>query len=185
MARKLMTAAVALLVCSTAFAAKPLRFDAVLEGFNAGGNPVQTNATGQARVEIIDDGTAVYFQIEVSNIRNLLMAHIHVSADPNVPLPVPLTEPAGPIAYWFTGGPTPSTTVTETIHGNFARGFIITDNDMDQGTGNTQARTVAALIEAIKAGRASVVVHTDDLNPDTPTGRQGDSRGGEIRGTLQ
>ena len=38
---------------------------------------------------------------------------------------------------------------------------------------------------AIEEGRASVVVHTDDLDPDTPTGIAGDSRAGELRGTLQ
>ncbi len=179
MSRPLLTALAALLLCTTAFAAKPLRFDAQLEGFSAAGNPIQTNATGRARVEIVDDGTAVFFQIEVANIFNVLMAHIHVNSDPAITPPVLVTQPAGPIVFWFTGGPPAEATVQETIHGDFARGFIITDADLVDG------QTVAGLIESIKAGRATVVIHTDDLDATTPTGTQGDSRGGEIRGTLQ
>ena len=48
-----------------------------------------------------------------------------------------------------------------------------------------EAGTVSGLIAAIEEGRASVIVHTDDLNPDTPTGVAGDSRAGELRGTLK
>ena len=178
MNKQMMTAVAALLISTMAFAAPPMRFDAVLEGFNLAGEPVQTNAAGQARVEIIDDGTAVFFQIEVSNIRNLLMAHIHVNPN-DVPLPLPLTAPAGPVVYWFTGGPPNGTTVRETIHGNFARGFIITDADLVDGN------TVAGLIESIKAGRASIIVHTRDVDNQIPPNTQGNSPRGELRGTLQ
>jgi len=48
-----------------------------------------------------------------------------------------------------------------------------------------EAGTVQGLISAIEEGRASVVVHTDDLDPTTLTGVAGDSRAGELRGTLQ
>ena len=47
------------LAAGNALADKPMRFDAKLFGFNAGGAPVATNAQGGASVEVIDDGTAI------------------------------------------------------------------------------------------------------------------------------
>ncbi|MDH4107160.1 MAG: CHRD domain-containing protein [Gammaproteobacteria bacterium] len=177
MFRKLLLATAGTCVAATAFADRPMRFDTHLEGYNAGGVPVPTSATGQARVEVIDGGTAIYFQVEVAGIFNVLMAHIHVNTTSAAPVQV--TDPAGPIVFWFTGGPPAAGTVTETINGSFARGYIITDADL------VSPNTITGLVEAIAAGRASVVIHTDDLDPNTPTGTQGDSRGGELRGTLQ
>ena len=84
-----------LAVSATAFAAKPQKFDAHLEGFNAGGVPVVTNAQGRAKVEVIDGGTALEFKVNVAGIDNLLRAHIHIA-----PMPVAITDPAGPVAFW-------------------------------------------------------------------------------------
>ena len=168
-------------VAGSALADKPMRFDAKLFGFNAAGTPVATNAQGRASVEVIDGGTAIKFKVNVAGIENLLMAHIHIS-----PAPVQLTEPAGPVGFWFVGGPPPGTTNTETVNGTLAEGYIVTDADLTSwDPSNPAAGTIPGLITAIREGRASVVVHTDDLNPDTPTGVAGDSRAGELRGTLQ
>ena len=173
--------ALGLLAVGNASADNPMKFDAKLFGFNAGGAPIATNAQGRARVEVIDGGTALKFRVKVAGVDNLLMAHIHIA-----PVPVDLTAPAGPVAFWFTGGPPPGTTLTETLNGTLSEGYIITDGQLtvwdDSGPA---AGTVAGLITAISEGRASVVVHTDDLDPDTPTGVAGDSRAGELRGTLQ
>lgn len=170
-----------LAMAGAAAAAPPQKFRVHLEGFNAGGVPIATNAQGQAQVDVIDGGTALEFRVQVAGIRNLLMAHIHVS-----PVPVEVTDPAGPIGYWFVGGPPPGTTVTERVDGTLAAGFIITNGDLQVwDPTDPAAGTVAGLIAAIEEGRASVVVHTDDLNADTPTGTAGDSRAGELRGTLR
>ena len=103
-------------VVGNAYGDRPMRFEAKLEGFNAAGTPILTNATGNAKVEIIDDGTAVEFKVTVAGIDNLLMAHIHIA-----PAPVELTDPAGPIAYWFTGGPPPRNNLTERVNGRLAQ----------------------------------------------------------------
>jgi len=170
-----------LVIAGSAQADNPMRFKADLEGFNAAGAPIPTRATGQAKVEVIDDGTALSFRVNVAGIDNLLMAHIHVA-----PGPVSLTDPAGPVAFWFTGGPPPGSNLTERVNGRLAEGFIITDGQVVMwDTSEPGAGTVQGLINAIMEGRASVVVHTDDLDPDTPTGVAGDSRAGELRGTLQ
>ena len=177
----LFSLALGLSLVGNAQADKPIRFKADLEGFNAGGVPIPTRAQGQAKVEVIDDGTALSFRVNVAGIDNLLMAHIHIA-----PEPVVITDPAGPIAYWFTGGPPPGDNLTERVNGRLAEGFVITDGQLEvwDATDPT-AGTVEGLIDAIMEGRASVVVHTDDLNPDTPTGVAGDSRAGELRGTLR
>ena len=188
MKKLLIALALGLAVAGNAWADKPIRFKAHLEGFNAGGLPVDTRATGQAQVEVIDDGTALAFRVNVAGIDNLLMAHIHVS-----PVPVETTDPAGPVAYWFVGGPPPAApdgssgdNLTETVNGRLAEGFIITDGDVEVWDAtDPEAGTVAGLINAIMDGRASVIVHTDDFDPTTPTGVQGDSRAGELRGTLE
>lgn len=144
-------------------AAPPERFDAHLDGFNAAGAPVNTNATGQVMVEVVDAGTAIYYQVEVAGVENAFMAHIHVSA-----VPVQSTDPAGPIVFWFFGGPPPSpgNSIAERINGSLARGYINADSDLGVGT-------LAELIAAIREGRATFVVHTAQ-NP-----------AGEIRGTLR
>ncbi len=181
MRNTLFALALGFLAIGNAAADKPMKFDAKLFGFNAAGAPIPTNAQGQAKVEVIDGGTALSFRVNVAGIDNLLMAHIHVA-----PAPVDLTEPAGPIAFWFTGGPPPGTTLTETLNGTLSEGYIITDGQLAVwDDSDPAAGTIAGLITAISEGRASVVVHTDDLDPDTPTGVAGDSRAGELRGTLQ
>ncbi len=163
MKKWLVLAALGLGVGATALAGPSMRFDASLSGYNAGGAPVNTNAAGQAKVEIIDDGTAIYYQIQVAGVENAFMAHIHVA-----PAPVELTDPAGPPVFWFLGGPPPSgaDAINERINGSLARGYIITDGDLTSGT-------VADLITAIKEGRATIVIHTTQ------------NTAGELRGTLR
>jgi len=150
-------------LAAVAVAAKPVRFDAHLVNFNAGGAPTMSNAAGQAKVEIVDDGTAIYYQVEGAGLTNAFMAHIHVS-----PVPVQATDPAGPIVFWFFGGPPPSggNAIQERINGSLARGYINADSDLNSGT-------LADLIAAISEGRATIVAHTTQ-NP-----------AGEIRGTLR
>ena len=161
--RKSIVALCFVLLSVAVFAGPPARFDAQLSGFNAGGAVVDTNAAGVAKVEIIDDGTAIYYQINVAGLDGAFMAHIHVASEP-----VQVTDPAGPPWFWFFGGPAPNVAdnISETINGSLARGYIITDSDLNRGT-------VAGLVSAIQEGRASIIVHTVD------------SPAGELRGVLQ
>lgn len=152
-----------LVMMASAHAGPPMRFDAHLQGYNASGVPVKTSAVGQAKVEIVDGGTAIYYQVEVAGVDNAFMAHIHVAN-----APVQLTEPAGPPVFWFFGGPPPSVgnAIRERINGSLARGYINADSDLTGGT-------LAQLAEAIMEGRASIILHTTQ-NP-----------AGELRGVLQ
>jgi len=180
--RKTLTALVlGLAAVGNAYAGAPDKFSAHLQGFNAGGAAVATNATGEAKVEVLDSGTALKFRVNVAGIRNLFMAHIHIA-----PQAVNVTDPAGPVAFWFVGGGGSTSNLAETVNGQLAEGFIITDKQLVSWNSSDQLdATVGGLIKAIREGRASVIVHTDDLDPNTPTGVAGDSRAGELRGTLR
>lgn len=175
------------IVASSALAAPPERFQAKLQGGNAGGAAIPTNATGQASFQVIDDGTAIRYSLKVAGIRNLLMAHIHVAPGPG---PIANHEPVGPVVFWFVPTTTPpGSTIAERIQGEIAAGLILTNSQIagplafdetdPEGTG------VAGLLQAMREGRATVVVHTDDQDPNTPTGVAGDSRAGEIRGLIR
>lgn len=171
-----------LLLSSNSFAGKSAKYRAHLEGFNLNGAPVMTNATGEARAEIIDGGAAINFRVNVAGIRNLWMAHIHVAG-----MPVEVTEPAGPVAFWFTGGPPPGRSLAEPVNGRLAEGYIITEGQLQSWDDPDPQLdgTIAGLALAIMEGRASVIVHTNDHDPTTPSGIQGDSPPGELRGTLR
>lgn len=165
---------------TSALAAPPQRFSAQLSGGDANGNVIETNATGQASFEILDeaDGPAIAYRVNVAGIRNLWMAHIHVSDEPGG---------NGPPAFWFVpttpqAGPAPGQSVVERIQGNLASGFIMSN---DQLGGLLAGATIADLIAAMEEGRAYVVVHTNDFDPDTPSGVAGDSPPGELRGAIR
>jgi hypothetical protein len=170
------------LMAANAYAVDPPnRFFARLQPFDASGRPVDSNAVGRARVDVLNDGTALKFSVSVAGIENMVMAHIHVS-----PTPVAVTEDAGPVAVWFNGGPPPANSLKRVINGGLAAGYIISNGDLVSWdpVGDPLSGTIAGLVKAMREGRATVAVHTDDQDPNTPTGRQGDSRAGEIRGTL-
>lgn len=181
--KKLVAAfSVAALTAGSALAADRVqRFDTHLEGFNLNGLPVATSATGEARVEVIDGGSALNFRVNVAGIRNLFMAHIHIA-----PQPVTVRDPSGPVAFWFVGGPPPQGTLSEMVNGRLAEGFIITNSELvSWNTNDPLDRTIEGVISALREGRASVIVHTSDGNPDTTALVGGDAPSGELRGTLR
>ncbi len=183
MKKTLLALALGLTLAGSAFSApQDDKFETRLQGFTLAGVPVATNATGEAKVEVIDNGSALAFRVNVAGIRNLLMAHIHVA-----PAPVQVTDPAGPVAFWFVGGPPPGGTLSETVNGRLAEGFIITNGDLANWTDPKDGSpgTIDVLVSAIREGRASVIVHTSDGDPATTLPVAGDSPAGELRGTLR
>jgi hypothetical protein len=173
------TIALALAIASSSLAnaAPPLRFKAHLTGGDANNNFIDTNATGQAVFEVVDDSTAIKYRLNVAGIENLWMAHIHVSEDPGG---------NGPPAFWFVPttpqAPPAGQNVGERIQGNLASGYIMSDAQLG---GLLAGATIEDLITAMEEGRAYVVVHTNDLDPDTPGGVAGDSPAGELRGAIE
>ena len=164
-------------------------FRARLIGGDLNGNPIVTNAKGDARLSVINNGTAVRFEVDVKGINNLWQAHIHIAPTG----PVAQNQPVGPIAFFFV--PTipgaPDSNVAGTTDGEISGGFVMTNaqliGPLAFDSNNAANTGIAGLVKAIQEGRATIVVHTSDLdntNNHTP-GVAGDSPAGEIRGLIQ
>ena len=131
-----------------------------------------TGAHGSANVRLSKDGQSMDFVLEVNNIENVTMAHIHMAAK----------GVAGPIVVWFF----PSVTSTAPLPGGggayeglLAKGTF-TAADL---RGPLAGKSLSDLVAAIVAGNTYVNVHTDDGVAPANTG-PGDFPGGEIRGQL-
>ena len=122
MRKTLTMLALTLGIAGAAGADEPMRFNAQLNGGDLNGNPIATRATGQANLEVIDNGTAIRFRINVAGVNNLFMAHIHVSPNPG---PIADDQPVGPIAFWFvpsTPG-APNSNVAQRVQGELSGGY--------------------------------------------------------------
>lgn len=121
--------------------------------------PVETSAQGQAKLQLSRDGSQVSFRLNIANIENTLMAHIHM-APPGV---------NGPIVVWLRPeGPPP-----QLIPGRFDGPYAVGTFDESRLVGPLAGEPLSALIEAIRAGNAYVNVHTEQFP------------GGEIRGQIR
>jgi hypothetical protein len=128
--------------------------------------PRATDATGVATFQLSEDGTALSFSVNVSNIENVVAAHIHCGAKRvNGPVGVTLFSGAAP-----GGGE---------VNGTLAKGTI-TAPDSGNGCGWAD---LAAVVAAMNSGNTYVNVHTNDGVAPTNTG-PGDFPGGEIRGQI-
>jgi hypothetical protein len=127
--------------------------------------PRATDATGSAVFQLSDDGTRISYTVSVSNIENVVAAHIHCGAKgANGPVGVTL----------FMGSPGGGA-----ISGTLAKGTITAP---DSGNGCGWAN-LAAVVAAMNTGNTYVNVHTNDGVAPTNTG-PGDFPGGEIRGQV-
>ncbi|HET6362836.1 MAG TPA: CHRD domain-containing protein [Gemmatimonadota bacterium] len=129
-------------------------FDATLTGAAERPDPVTTDASGSATIDVDEDGGS--FEVEVEDIQDVTFAHIHIG-DANT---------AGPISvFLFDAGGNP---VDFTDRETLATGTF-DETDIDPASG---VDTMEELIEAMENGNAYVNVHTT-ANPL-----------GEIRGQL-
>ncbi len=152
---------VTVLAVATAVAAAPAQprnFVAPLSGGNEV-PPVDTQARGVAIFHLSDDGTALEYKLNVSNINDVLQAHIHARAAAGVNAPV--------VTFLYPDGP-PPVLIPGRHTGTLATG-VITAADL---IGPMAGMTMADLLDAIMDGEAYVNVHTV-ANPT-----------GEIRGQL-
>jgi hypothetical protein len=129
--------------------------------------PRETRARGNAVYELSADGTAIHYKLIVSNIQNVVQAHIHVG-------PVGVN---GPIVAFLYGLVPPG---GGRVDGVLAEGTITAANLI----GPLQGQPLSALIDAMHAGNTYTNVHTNDgVNP--PNTGPGDFPGGEIRGQIR
>jgi len=191
MRRILLAATLALAMSMPAFADNGggLKFKAKLAGGDLNGNVIATAASGDAKLSILDNGDAVLFEVKIKGIRNLWQAHIHIAAQG----PVAPNQPVGPIVFFFvpsTGG-AQNDNIAEEFNGTMSAGVVMTDQQLVGplafNTADPDNTGVAGLIKAIMEQRATIVVHTSDLNNanNVTPGVAGDSPAGEIRGLIQ
>jgi hypothetical protein len=126
-----------------------------------------TPARGNTIFHLSRNGAELSFKLIVANIENVVAAHIHC-APPGVNGPVGVTL--------FSGG-APGSGV---VNGILAQGTI-TGPDSTNGCG---WETLADVVEAMRAGRTYVNVHTSDGQAPPDSG-PGDFPGGEIRGQVR
>jgi hypothetical protein len=185
MNKTLCTLAIGIAVAGNAHADNGLRFDARLEGGDAAGRVIETDAKGKAKFEVIDGGTALHYEVKVQKIFNVFMAHIHIAAEP---------FGNGPIAFWFvptTPPMAPDSNLEEESKGVLAAGVIMNDNQLvgplAPNPENPEGTGIQGLINAILDNRAYVVVHTSDLDNtnNVVPGVAGDSPPGELRGQIE
>lgn len=157
------------------------------EVFTGSPSPADSQAQGQAIIQIARDGSSFDYKLIASNIENIVQAHIHCG-------------PAGvngPIVVWLY----PDKTSTTALTGPTGRhdGVLMQDTILPANvrtfTSNTANNaacplatagqpTFAEILEKIRSGNAYANVHTNDGVAPTNTG-PGDFPGGEVRGQFK
>jgi len=151
MQRRMLTSALLALALVAALAAasfaappQPRNFTAPLSG-DGQIDPVETNATGVAHFKLSRDGDEMSFRVNVGNIQDVTMAHIH------------LEHSNGPVVVWLhdaeSQAPAP---IPGRSGGTLATGTITADDLVDHLAGGD----LDALVDEIRAGNAWVNVHT-------------------------
>lgn len=121
---------------------------------------MDTRATGRAIFKVNKSGDPIDYRLNVANITDVTMAHIHAApAGSNGPVVVWLYPPEGP----------PPQLIEGRTHGTLATGTI-TASDL---VGPLAGASLADLVELINNDAAYVNVHTQAHPP------------GEIRGQIR
>jgi hypothetical protein len=152
------------------------------EVFTGSPSPADSNAQGQAIIQIAPDGNSFDYKLIASNIVNAVQAHIHCG-------PV---DQNGPIVVWLYPSPTSTAALPgpQPRHdGVLAEGTIVEGAAMHvRPTTNPVCpggvATFDDVLARIREGNAYVNVHTNDGVAPTNTG-PGDFPGGEIRGQIR
>lgn len=111
---------------------------------------VDTKAQGQAVMQSNEDGTISY-KLNVANIENVLMAHIHI---------LPASGSGnGPILVWLYPSAPPAKLITGRLNGNLASG-VLSDSDVKYDYNGDGSKNLADLLDAIDSGATYVNVHT-------------------------
>lgn len=140
---------------AAAVLATPENFTAPLDG-DQEVPAVDTDATGVAKFQLRDDG--LHFRLNVANIEDVTMAHIHLAE----------RGQNGGVVVWLYPDSPPPELIEGRFQGTLAEG-VITADDL---VGQLEGEPLSKLMDMIRAGNAYVNVHTE-AHP-----------GGEIRGQI-
>ena len=134
--------------------------------------PRVTDASGRLSVKLSKDGQSVDYVLDVSDIRNVTQAHIHLGPRGGTGGVVVWLFPNAKSTAALPGGGGPLRRLR--IEGTFTAADL---------RGTLAGQPLSALVAAIEAGNAYGNVHTDDGVAPPNTG-PGDFPGGELRGQL-
>jgi len=164
--------AVLLVACDAPETAQPQSFGAEFQAAATATNPTAhlsggdevpptgSAGVGQAVFHLSADGSTVTFRVQIANIENTIMSHIHLAA-PGV---------SGPIVVWLRpGAPPPPPAVPGRFDGVYVTGTF-TAADL---RGALAGQPLLSLLDAMRAGNTYVNVHTSQFP------------GGEIRGQIR
>ncbi|MDR5694321.1 MAG: CHRD domain-containing protein [Armatimonadota bacterium] len=121
--------------------------------------PTNSAATGLAVFQPSSDGTRLFYRLEVRNLENTLMAHIHLGRPGQ----------SGPVVVWLYPYAPPPRLISGVYSGVLATGTITAANL----AGPMQGKPLSELLTEIQNGNAYVNVHTSRFPA------------GEIRGQIQ
>ena len=121
---------------------------------------IDSMGQGQAIFMLDKDGTSVIFRLNVANIDNVSMAHIHVST---------VAGGDGPPVVWLYPSAPPAMLIPDRFQGTLAKGTFTAASFI----GPLAGMPMSALLMAVNEGRAYVNVHTTAYP------------GGEIRGQIK
>jgi hypothetical protein len=119
---------------------------------------VITEASGEAEFELSQDGKSLHFTLEIEDIQNAFMGHIHAGA----------RGENGPVVVWLF--PIHGCAPGPPMSGELAFEGTLTQADICP---NPKISTFDELVNALRTGQAYANVHTN-VNP-----------GGEIRGQIR
>ncbi|MFP3947316.1 MAG: CHRD domain-containing protein [Longimicrobiales bacterium] len=120
---------------------------------------VDSRARGMAHFQLSLDGDELSYRLNVANIQDVLMAHIHLA---------PRGENGGIVVWLYPSSPPPEL-IPGRSNGTLATGTVAADDLV----GDLGGEELSALLDAMEAGDTYVNVHTT-ANP-----------AGEIRGQIQ
>ncbi|MEX2486850.1 MAG: CHRD domain-containing protein [Nitriliruptoraceae bacterium] len=120
--------------------------------------PVDTDASGSAEYVLSEDGTQVSFTVDVENLENITMAHIHLGA---------AGENGPPVVWLHTQDQAPEL-VEGVTTGTLASGTFTADDLV----GPLEGGTLQDLVDEMAAGNTYTNVHTEAFEA------------GEIRGQI-
>lgn len=155
------------------------------EVFTGSPSPADSNAQGQAIFQIAPDQQSFDYKLIVSNVENVVQAHIHCG-------PIGVN---GPIVVWLYPDPSSTSALqgpTGRQNGVLVEGTV--NNTVEPPASNHVTPTTnpncpggvasfADVLARIREGNAYVNVHTND-GVAPPNSGPGDFPGGEVRGQF-
>jgi hypothetical protein len=116
------------------------RFAAELSGANEN-PPNDSQASGEASLRVVRHETAVRYRLEINDIQNVSVAHIHLGA----------AGVNGPVVVFLYGPVSPPVSGDVEVRGRFTEADFV---------GPMKGRPMADLLAAIRGGGAYVNAHT-------------------------